>query len=107
MKKNSSQRAKACAITTEVKRRVAERDSIDGWPCCILCGSNQALPEAHFIPRSAGGLGIEENIMTLCRPCHRQFDGADWETKEKLKNRVREYFRSYYPEWNEEKLTWK
>lgn len=106
MKVLSSKRAKACAIPTRVKKRVAERDSVDGWPCCVLCGSNRALPEAHFIPRSQGGLGIEENILTLCRPCHYEFDNGDAETRARLKERARIYLRSKYPEWDEEALVY-
>lgn len=105
MKPISSKRAKACAIPTSVKKIVAERDSIDGWPCCILCGSNQALPEAHFIPRSEGGLGIEQNIMTLCRPCHQAFDTGG--RKAELRERARKYLKQHYPEWKEADLIWK
>lgn len=107
MKTISSKRAKACAIPTSVKVKVTERDEVDGWPCCILCGRNQALPEAHYIPRSEGGLGIEENIMTLCRPCHRAFDNSDWDTKQELKKKAKAYLMSKYPDWDEEKLKWK
>lgn len=106
MKALSSRRAKACAISAKVKKRVAERDAIDGWPCCILCGSNKALPEAHFIPRSKGGLGIEENIMTLCRPCHYMFDNGDRETKERMRRRAKAYLKARYPNWSEERLVY-
>lgn len=104
MKTLSSKMAKACAIPTAVKLRVAERDSIDGWPCCILCGSNQAMPEAHYIPRSRGGLGIEENIMTLCRRCHFVFDNGDVEERRVMKARAKAYLKSKYPDWTEERL---
>lgn len=104
MKPISSNRAKACAISQRIKKRVAERDEIDGWTRCILCGSNQALPEAHYIPRSKGGLGIEENIMSLCRPCHFAFDFGTPEERQELRERAREYLQNCYPEWNEEAL---
>ena len=31
-------RAEAMSIQRLVKNMVAKRYSVDGWPCCILCG---------------------------------------------------------------------
>ena len=107
MKAISSKRAKAVAIPTKVKKRVAERDEIDGWNCCVVCGSPNGLPEAHYIPRSKGGLGIEENIVTLCRPCHYKFDFGDREERIKIGERIKEYLMDIYPDWNEESLVYK
>lgn len=104
MKNLSSKRAKACAIPQAVKRKVAERDSIDGWTCCIICGSPEGLPEAHYISRANGGLGIEQNIVTLCRSCHRLYDGGTREQREALREQIRDYLKSKYPDWNEEEL---
>ena len=102
-----NQRTKAVSISPKVKRIVAERDSIDGWACCIICGSPNGLPEAHYIPRSKGGLGIEENIVTLCRPCHHKFDFGLPEEKQKIGNRIKEYLEGIYPDWNEGDLIYK
>lgn len=94
--------AKERAISPAVKSAVRERDSIDGWPCCIWCGSPYAEAEAHFISRSQGGLGIEENILTLCRRCHFRFDHtAD---RAEMQAYFRKYLRSKYPDWNEATL---
>lgn len=32
------------------------------------------MPNAHVIPRSKGGLGIEENVITACLNCHHKMD---------------------------------
>lgn len=104
MKQLNSRRAKALSISQKVKRAVAERDEIDGYPCCIFCHNNRALPEAHFIPRSKGGLGIEENILTVCRPCHNLLDNGDRETRDRMKEVARDYLKSKYNDWKEEKL---
>ena len=97
-----SRRTKALEIPQTVKAKVFERDG----GCCVWCGSPAGQPNAHYIPRSRGGLGIEENILTLCwQPCHLNYDQS---TERK---RMREYFRDYlkskYPEWDENKLTYK
>ncbi|MEA5060025.1 MAG: hypothetical protein VB049_08350 [Candidatus Pelethousia sp.] len=71
-----SRRAKACDITPATKRKVFARDG----GCCIFCGNSyNVMPNAHFIPRSDGGLGIPENILTACTrlmegDCHHKFD---------------------------------
>ena len=64
-----NERTKACAISKATKDAVYKRDRGQ----CVLCGK-PGLPEAHYIPRSKGGLGIEQNIVTLCRPCHDLMD---------------------------------
>lgn len=65
-----SKRSKACNISQKVKEAVWERDNHR----CILCGNQNAMPNAHYIPRSKGGLGIEQNVVTLCFDCHRRLD---------------------------------
>ncbi|MBO5837300.1 MAG: HNH endonuclease [Oscillospiraceae bacterium] len=102
---------KATGITDSVRCRVATRDEIDGWPCCIICGkpapytAATAFSCAHFIPRSQGGLGVEENIVTLCPRCHSMYDqGIDRRTTAEY---IEEYLKQRYPNWNREKLTYK
>lgn len=76
-------RTMALAIQKRVKEAVSERDSVDGWPCCVWCGqpapieNRTAFSCAHFIPRSQGGLGVEENILTLCPKCHALYDQSE------------------------------
>jgi 5-methylcytosine-specific restriction endonuclease McrA len=96
-----SKRAKACDISKKVKDRVWERDG----GRCIICGSYQAMPNSHFIRRSQGGLGIEENIVTMCMDCHRQYDqGSHRRTIEAY---TEMYLRSHYPDWDRSKLVYK
>ena len=85
-------RAAAVAIPPEVKRRVSQRDSFDGLPCCILCGSPKGQPDAHVIPRSDNGLGIEENIVTLCWDCHQKYDNSA--DRMKLREEIIFYLKS-------------
>lgn len=98
----------ATGLTVEVKRTVAARDEFNGWTCCIVCG--QPAPQnaptafscAHYISRAQGGLGVEQNIVTLCPRCHRMYDqGID---RRALGNYIKGYLQSKYPDWDEEKL---
>lgn len=104
-------RTKSLEIPVEVKRAVAERDSVDGHPCCIWCGKPApslnplAFSNCHYIPRSKGGLGIEENILTLDWQCHLRYDQS--EHRATMKAVLKNYLKSNYPDWDEKKLTYK
>lgn len=102
-------RTTALGIPRRVKGAVAARDSVEGWPCCILCGrpsptSNPlAFSCAHYISRAQGGLGIEENILTLCWSCHQEFDG---DRRRELRPILARHLRESYDGWDESKLTY-
>lgn len=93
-------RTKAVAISREVKGRVYERDG----GRCILCGRRGA-PNAHYISRAQNGLGIEQNIVTICLECHRKYD----QSIERLSiGRIIEaYLRERYPGWDPENLIYR
>ena len=58
----------------------------------------------HILLRGLnGGLGIKENIVTLCPECHYQEDfGQDTKLYEDY---IESYLKDYYGEsWNKEKL---
>lgn len=100
MKNISSKRAKALAISKKTKEKVFERDNHK----CVLCGSPYGLPEAHYIRRSRGGLGIEQNIVTLCRICHTMYDFGTIVERDIIRQRLREYLKGCYPDWSESDL---
>lgn len=93
-----SKRSKACDISQKVKEKVWERDGHK----CIICGSHYAMPNAHFIPRSKGGLGIEQNIVTLCRECHHKTDNAS--QRQQMLEIIEEYLKKHYKNWNKDNL---
>mgnify|MGYP003549053272 FL=1 len=88
-------RTKACEISKKTKLIVYERDG----RCCIFCGKI-GLPEAHVIPRSHGGLGCPENIITVCRTCHDKLDNST-ERKKMLFFAIK-YLKRFYPDWKKE-----
>ena len=97
-----SERSKACDIPRSVKNAVWARDHLR----CILCGSPNAMPNAHFISRAEGGLGIEQNIVTLCGECHDEYDHTAKKTV--IREEIRNYLKGKYGEkWNEKDLTFK
>lgn len=83
-------RTRACGIPKEVKLIVYERDH----ERCIFCGA-PGLPEAHVIPRSHGGLGVPQNIITVCRSCHDKMDNST--NRQQMLDVAVEYLGNYYP----------
>lgn len=61
---------------------------------------------AHFIPRSAGGLGIEENIFTACENCHREQDNGK-DSKLYTKKAEKHLKDIYGTNWSKENLIYK
>ena len=104
-----TKRGKATDISMSVKKKVWERDN----GCCVVCGCNyNVMPNAHYIPRSKGGLGIEQNVVTLCtelteNKCHRKYDFGTEEERKLIGSIIREYLKSKYENWNEEDLVYK
>ena len=94
-----SRRSKACDIPPPVKLKVYERD--DGK--CIICG-RPGIPNAHYIRRSQGGLGIEQNIVTLCLVCHNAYDNGF--CRESYGKKIHDYLEAQYQNWNEEDLVY-
>ncbi|QIK70867.1 HNH endonuclease [Erysipelothrix sp. HDW6C] len=98
-----SKRTKALEITQKTKKIVWERDG----ECCINCGEPQAMPNSHVIPRSKGGLGIEQNVVTHCASCHRIMDQGVDEERTAMKNHAIEYVKRLYPNWSIELVTYR
>ena len=94
-----SRRSKACDISQKVKKIVYERDK----GLCIIC-HKPGLPNSHYISRAKGGLGIPENVVTMCIDCHNAYDnGKDIERREYIRERIKSYL-SRYEGWNEKEL---
>lgn len=96
-----TKRSKACDIPHRVKECVWERDG----GRCIICGNQNAMPNSHYIRRSQGGLGVEQNVVTMCQYCHASYDQG--RGREAIKSYTEAYLRSIYPDWNPGELVYK
>lgn len=95
-----NKRTKALNISAETKQIVYARD--DGR--CILCG-RPGDPVCHFIPRSQGGLGVEQNIVTLCYFCHMEYDQTSH--RPEVGDKIESYLRSKYKNLDNLQLTYR
>lgn len=98
-----SERTKACSIPESVKLEVWNRDNHQ----CVFCKKTvpHRCANSHIIPRSQGGLGIPENIITVCPECHHEQDnGKNTEYYDKL---AKLYIENIYKNWEKEKVIYK
>ena len=86
-------KSRATDIPAKTRKIVSERDNGQ----CIICG-NWGRPNAHYISRNDGGLGIPENIVSLCDRCHHEYDHGD--TPEIYEKKIRTYLENYYENWS-------
>ena len=104
-----SNRTKATDIPMSVKKKVWERDNHR----CVVCGNYcNVMPNAHYISRNKGGLGIEQNIVTLCteltkNKCHRKYDFGTKEERQLIGEKIKKYLQNKYENWDEDKLIYK
>lgn len=95
-------RTAALQIPQAVKQRVHDRDG----GCCIFCGK-PGDPWCHYIGRAQGGLGIEQNVLTMCAEHHRAFDLGAQAQRMVLKSLARDYLKARYPGWAENNLIYR
>ena len=62
------------------------------------------LTLAHYIAKSQGGLGIEENLAVACIDCHAQYDHGYSAERAEKEEQFREYLQCEYPQWDIEIL---
>lgn len=93
-------RTKALSISKKVKEIVFDRDGGH----CVLC-KKRGDPVAHYISRAQGGLGIEQNIVTLCAACHAAYDNSD--QRPFLREHIREYLERKYPDFTDDMRVYK
>ncbi len=91
-----SKRTKALSISPKVRQAVIERHN----GRCLLCG-DVGTDIAHYLSRGAqGGLGIEQNLVLLCRDCHFRLDQTT--ERKSLLIAVKHYLEAIYPGFRDE-----
>ncbi len=104
-----SKRSKATDISANVKEKVWERDG----GRCVVCGNAyNVMPNVHYVSRAKGGLGIEENIVTLCtclteNKCHYKYDFGTRQEHDEIGGQIENYLKSKYPNWDKNKLIYR
>lgn len=104
IKGKKHKQTKETDIPDAIKIQVWERDNHK----CIFCHNfvDWKLANAHFVKRSAGGLGIVQNIFTACETCHGEQDNGH--NSIAMTDYAKEYLKSIYGQgWNEELLIYR
>ena len=61
----------------------------------------------HYIPRSAGGLGIPQNGALGCQFHQNMLDNGNQGNRKGMLEIFKQYFQELYPEWNEDELVYR
>jgi len=94
-------RTKQTDIDAKSRAIVHERDKHK----CVYCGrTDKPIGLAHYISRAQGGLGIPENLISLCLECHGEYDGGK---RSEMQGYLAEFLQSVYPDWDERRLVYR
>lgn len=104
-----SKRSRLCEFSAKEREKIHKRDN----ETCLFCRlgyhmSSQAgigdLQIAHFVARSQGGMGVEQNGALLCIYHHQMLDNGNLGNRHEMETLFREYLKSFYPDWSEDSL---
>lgn len=98
-------------FSTKTRKKIRERDN----NACIFCTMGYPAKDAtwidlqpadimHYIPRSQGGLGIEQNGAVGCRYHHSLMDNGNKGLRPDMLMRFENYLRNIYPGWDKKDL---
>lgn len=114
MAKKKSKRTETVQFSQKTKEKIYYRDNMQCIFCsmgyCNECKSGMLLQIKdimHFIPKSQGGKGIEQNGAVGCRYHHDLMDNGDKGLREDMLKKFEAYLRSIYPDWNKKNLFYK
>ena len=61
----------------------------------------------HIVPRSQGGLGVEQNGVLGCQHHHSMLDNGNDGCREEMMQYIEMYMKDKYPGWNRKALIYK
>jgi len=94
-------RTKQSDIDAKTRAEVHSRDGRR----CVYCGrTDKPIELAHYIGRAQGGMGIPQNLISLCMECHEEYDGKG---RREMQGFIAGYLRAAYPEWDERNLIYR
>lgn len=107
----ASKQARAHEFSQKEREKIKKRDCNR----CIFCTLGYHMENAtwlgqniqnimHYIPRSKGGLGIEQNGALGCQYHHDMMDNGNKGLREEMLGILKGYLMGHYPEWKEEDL---
>lgn len=86
--------------SSKTKRKVWNRDR----GICVAC-TKKGHDIAHYIGKGQQGLGIEQNLVVLCRDCHHNYDnGKNMQKHDEIKLKIKTHLCLIYPHWDESTL---
>ena len=99
-----SKRSRACEFSSAVRIKIYERQRGQ----CLFCLMGYEMEGAepyelslyemmHVVPRSHGGLGIEQNGVLGCIYHHRMMDNGSGGKRKEMLEICREYLKRCYP----------
>ena len=107
-------RTRQLEFSTKTREVIKHRDR---WQCifCKMGYHMESTTQAgyiiksimHYIPRSKGGLGIEQNGAIGCQYHHELLDNGNKGLREEMLGMFRQYLKSHYSDWKEEELIYK
>ena len=93
------------SLATDIKPKVREEVKQRDFNTCVYCGRKDWLQLCHvYVNRSHGGLGVRENLVTLCVECHHNLDFGKLEKSQPIRLRVESYLKRHYGEPDMSKL---
>ena len=61
----------------------------------------------HIVPKSQGGLGIEQNGVLGCRYHHTLMDNGNEGLRGEMLGYIEKYMKAIYPGWDKKNLVYK
>ena len=108
----SHTQTRRCEFDKRTRLKIIERDR-----GCIFCRANYHMEDTdsfgrecfeimHYVARSHGGLGIEQNGALGCKSHHAMLDNGNKGRREEMLAIFREHLKRFYKSWNEEDLVY-